>query len=138
MDKKLIGLVIVFFLAFGLFISILVFQQPITKLTKAKEEFSPSLTKSLIFAWPLSLPADGKSESTINVFVRNEKEEPINNKRVTLTTTLGTIKESQPISDKQGKTEFKIISETEGKAELKAVIDNSIEIAQKVSVQFGQ
>lgn len=136
MDKKLIGLVAVFFIVFSLFISVLVFQQPITKLTKAKEELLPSPTKSLIFAWPLSVPADGKSESTINVFIRNEKEAPISNKKVSLATTLGTIREKQPISDKQGKTEFKIVSETKGNAEIKAVVDNSVEIIQKVSVKF--
>lgn len=138
MDKKLIGLVAVFLLAFGLFVSILVFQQPITKLTKAKEEFLPSPTKSLIFAWPLSLSADGKSETIINVFVRNEKEFPITNKKVTLTTTLGTIKEIQPVSDKQGKTEFKLSSISSGVAQIKATVDNSIELEQKVSVKFDK
>ncbi len=136
MDKKLIGLILVFFIAFGLFVSILVFQQPITKLTKAKEEFLPSPTKSLVFAWPNSLPADGKSESVITVFVRNEKEFPITNKKVTLTTTLGTIKEIQPVSDKQGKTEFKLSSTSSGVAQIKATIDNSLKLTQTISVQF--
>lgn len=138
MDKKLIGLVAIFLLTFSLFISILVFQQPITKLTKAKEEFLPSSTKSLIFAWPLSLPADGKSETIINVFVRNEKETPITDKKVTLTTTLGIIKETQPISDKQGKTEFKLSSSNQGVAQIKTTVDNSIELEQKISIQFSQ
>jgi len=137
MDKKLAGLVLVFLLTFTLFISSLVLQKPLSKFTKAKEEFLASPQKSLIFAWPLSLPADGKTEGTINVFVRNDKENPLSNKRVNLTTSLGTLKESQPVSDKQGRTEFKISSTSPGVAQIKANVDG-VELVQKVSIEFSQ
>ena len=136
MDNKLVGLLVVFFLIFGLFTSLLIFRQPITRLTRAKEDYTPSSAKTLIFAWPLTLTADGKKEAKINVFVRNERGMPIVNKKVSLNTNLGTVKEIQSVSDQQGKTEFNITSEQEGTAKVKAIIAGNIEITQTVSVQF--
>jgi hypothetical protein len=138
MDKKLLGLVVIFLLSFSLFTTIVVFEKPLlTRFTKAKEDFTPSSQKSLLFAWPLSLPADGQSEASINVFVRNDKEAPVTNKKVVLTTNLGTIKEIQPISNNQGKTEFKISSSEEGEANIKAMVEN-VTFNQTLSIQFSK
>ena len=137
MEKQLLGLVGVFLLAFTLFISLIVFEKPLARFTRAKEELIPSANKTLIIAWPLILPADGQAEATINVFVRNEKEAPISNKKVSLITDLGTVKEVQPISEKNGKTEFKISSQKDGVATIKAIVDN-IQVSQKVSIKFSE
>jgi hypothetical protein len=136
MDNKLVGIIIIFFLVFGLFTSILIFQKPIIRLTKAKEEYTPSAAKTLIFVWPLNLTADGKKAATINIFVRNEKGVPVVNKKVSLNTNLGTVKEIQSISDQQGKTEFNLTSDQEGVAKIKAIINGNIETTQAVSIQF--
>lgn len=135
MDKKLLALVTIFLIVFSLFTSLMIFNKKLSTLTRAKEDFSPSSSKTLLFAWPLLLPADGRSESTITIFVRNEKLFPLNNKKVILTSDLGTIKEIQSISQKDGKAEFKISSSIEGVAKIKATVDN-IPIAQTISIKF--
>ncbi len=136
MDKKLTGLILIFLLCFTLFTSIIVFNKPLSRLTRAKEEFIPSANTSLIFAWPLSAEADGKSLVSVNVFVRNANNTALPNKKVSLTSNLGKISEVQPITDKTGKATFNLTSNSPGIAELTATVDNQIQIKQKVSVKF--
>jgi hypothetical protein len=136
MDKKFIFLSLVFFLLFALFLSMIVLNQPLRRLTRAKEEFIPSKKTSMILAWPLTAVADGKTNVSVNVFVRNANNLPLNNKKVNLTTTLGEIKEIQSVTDKNGKSTFILNSTSPGMAELKAVVDNQVELEQKLTVKF--
>ncbi len=136
MDKKFVFLSAVFFLLFSLFISMIVLNQPLRRLTRAKEELIPSAKTSMILAWPLSSPADGKTNVNVNVFVRNMNNLPLNNKKVNLVTTLGQIKEVQSVTDKNGKSTFILTSDTPGIAQLKAVVDNQIELEQNLTVKF--
>ncbi len=136
MDKKFIGLVLVFLLAFSLFSTLMVFNKPLSRLTRAKEEFFPSSENSLIFAWPLSVKADGEKTTTINVFVRNNKNLPISNKKVSVLSNLGQIKEVQSLTDKYGKATFVLVSKNKGTATLKAIVDNQVELKTTVSIKF--
>ncbi len=136
MDKKLLGLVTLFFLSFLFFISIVLFNKPLTQLTRAKEDIQPSSENSLIFGWPLTAKANGKDEVNINVFVRSENNKLIPNKTVKLETNLGSIKILSDTSDKGGKTSFTLTSDSTGLAEISAVIDNSIPVAKKLTVKF--
>jgi len=76
MDKRLTGLLVVFFLAFGLFTSLVVFNKPLSRLIRASQEITPSVENSLILAWPLTVKADGQAATTVTVFLRNEKNYP--------------------------------------------------------------
>ena len=133
MDKKLIGLVFVFFLAFSLFISIVVFNQPLSRFTRAKEDSLPSTEKSLIFAWPLTNKIN--NQVTINVFVRNEKGIPLANKNVILRSTLGNIFPNSATTDKSGKVTFNLVSDNPGIAEVSAIVEGNF-LNQKVSIKF--
>lgn len=135
MDKRLLGIVTVFFLSFGVFASVLVFNKPLSRLIRASQELNPSATSSLVFAWPLTVPADGATQSTITVFLRNEKNYPVANKPITLTTSLGQIKQAEQVSAKDGKAEFQIISQASGLANI-SVRSGAIELTQKISVKF--
>jgi len=133
MDKKTIGLVFVFFLAFSLFISIVVFNQPLSRFTRAKEDSLPSTEKSLIFAWPLTNKIN--NQVTINVFVRNEKGIPLANKNVILRSTLGNIFPNSATTDKSGKVTFNLVSDNPGIAEVSAIVEGNF-LNQKVSIKF--
>lgn len=135
MDKKFILLSGFFFVLFGLFISLMFFEKPLVKFTRAKQEI-PSADKSILFAWPLRLPSDGTSESTVSVFIRNENGDELGRRTVTLTTSLGQLQTSSIITDKLGKAEFKIKSATAGTAEIKGVIENSTPINQTLTIEF--
>ncbi|MCS6956483.1 MAG: Ig-like domain-containing protein [Patescibacteria group bacterium] len=136
MDKKLGALLIILVLTFSLFISYVVFNQQIKTFTRASEELQPSAEKSLIFAWPLSAKADGKEKVMINVFVRNEKNQPLANKNVSLKTTLGQVDPSNQTTDKSGKTTFNLISNETGIAQIQAFIDNQVSLKQTITIKF--
>lgn len=125
-----------FFLTFGIFSTVVVFNKPLTQLTRAKEDIIPSGSKSLIFAWPLTVQSDGKKTSTITVFVRTAKSKPLINKTITLNSTLGDIKNKTAITDKEGKAVFELSSQNKGIAKVEAVIDNTIKITQTITIKF--
>lgn len=136
MDKKLASLLILFILVFGLFIGLVVFNQPIRTFTRASEELIPSLESSLIFAWPLTAKADNKEKVDINIFVRNAKNLPLINKKVNLETNLGTVVVISDTTDKSGKATFSLTSSNPGIAEIKATIDNQVQIKQTITIKF--
>jgi len=133
MDKKLTGLVLIFFLVFSLFISSVIFNQSLSRFTRAKEDSLPSTEKSLIFAWPLN--ANINNRVTINVFVRNEKGVPLANKNVVLQSTLGNLSPNSAATDKNGKATFNLVSANPGVAEVSAKVEGNF-LNQKVSIKF--
>jgi len=136
MDKKLVALMLIFLLSFGLFAVIIVFHQPLSGIIKAREEFLPSPDNSLIFAWPLTSKADGLYHVQINVFVRNSTNLPLPGKKVSMDMSLGTVKVNDVVSDKTGKSTFLLSSGNPGTAEISALIDNEIRLKQKITVKF--
>lgn len=136
MDKKLTGLLVLFVLVFSLFISYVVFNKQIATFTRASEELVPSSQTSLIFAWPLTAKADGQTKVNINVFVRNNKNVPMANKLVSLSTNLGDFETNNIITDKTGKASFYLISNQTGLAEITALVDNKIQLNQKITIKF--
>ncbi|PIQ72068.1 hypothetical protein COY13_02105 [Candidatus Roizmanbacteria bacterium CG_4_10_14_0_2_um_filter_36_35] len=136
MDKKLASLLILFLLIFGLFIGLVVFNQPIRTFTRASEELIPSSESSLIFAWPLTAKAGNKEKVDINIFVRNAKNLPLANKKVSLEANLGTVAAVSDITDKSGKATFSLTSSDPGVAEIKGIIDNQIQIKQNITIKF--
>lgn len=136
MDRKLAGLIALFFLAFFVFVSFVVFDRPLSRFTRAKEDTQPSGNSSLLFAWPLTAKADGKQEVVIDVFVRSESNKPVPSREVAITSTLGTVRSTSATSDKTGKASFVLISSDAGIAEVGAVVDNSIPLSQKLTIKF--
>jgi len=135
MEKKLQVILLLFFLSFSLFVIMVFFNQPISKFTRAKEDLNPSATNSLLFAYPLSLKADGKTKSSISVFIRSENGLPTKNRKVTINTTLGILKDNILTTDDEGKAATTLVSPTSGIAEITAQFD-SIPLAQKLTIKF--
>ena len=138
MDKKLVSLMIVFVLFFGLFTAMEVFNGQIQTFTRAAAESIPSSDKSLIFCWPYTIKADGRETATINVLIRNGGTSPlpIANKQVTLSTTVGKINNNTQITDKLGRANFTITSDVQGTAVISATVDGSTKLINTVSVKF--
>ena len=75
----------------------------------------------------------------VNVFIRNANNLPLDKKQVKLMTSLGFIngsQESTAESNKTGKVNFVLSSDTTGIAELTAFVNNNVQLIQKVSVKF--
>jgi len=136
MDKKFIGLASVFFLFFGIFMTVLVFNDSLVTLTRAKDELVPVQEKSFILAYPLTVAADGTSVSEVTVWVRNAEGKNMANKKVKLTSSIGTLDQEIINTDTTGKAVFKLSSTTPGIAEISALINDSIGTGNKVSVSF--
>ncbi|PIP15264.1 hypothetical protein COW98_00585 [Candidatus Roizmanbacteria bacterium CG22_combo_CG10-13_8_21_14_all_35_9] len=134
MDKKLLSLISILFLAGVLFISIVVFNKPIQNYTRAQQESVPSSSASLMFAYPLSTKVNDKV--VVNIFVRNTNNVPIANRIVNVNTTLGQIATTNSTTNNIGQATFSLISDTPGTAELTAIIDSNIELNQRVTVKF--
>jgi hypothetical protein len=136
MDKKLVSLLSLFFLSFGIFAAVVVFNKPLTQMTRATAEVVPSASNSLIFAWPLKAAADGKTEVAVTVFVRTESSKPVADKNVSMSTSHGTFKTSSVAADKEGKATFTLTADSPGTAAIEATIDGSTKLTQTLSVQF--
>lgn len=127
---------LLFMLSFTIFTSVVMFNKPLSTFTRAKEDTVPTGKNSILFAWPLTVKADGKTESTVNVFVRTATDKPLSGKKVSLQTNIGTVREVNSQTDKSGKAVFALSSTTSGVADLTAIIEGSISVSQRVSVKF--
>ena len=131
------ALMVVFFLVFGVFVTTTLFNKQISNIARASTETDPSAQTSLIFAWPLTAKVGDKVE--VNVFIRNANNLPLDKKQVKLVTNLGLVngtQESTSESNKTGKVNFTLSSDTAGIAELTAFVNNNIQLIQKISVKF--
>lgn len=143
MDRKLVLLMSVFIISFTLFVIFVFFSKNQIMsgiLTKAEGKLQVSPKTSLILIYPLLLPADGKSQAKINVFVRNEVsgKEPvaIPGKKVKIATTLGKVTPDEIKTNSSGQATFNLSSDTPGIAQIQAIIDDTITLDQKISVEF--
>lgn len=128
---------VLFFIVFGIFITNTLFSKQLMGFARASAATDPSPKTSLIFAWPLTAKVGDKIN--VNVFVRNSSNSPVDNKPVKLVTNLGLIngaQESTIESDKTGKVNFILTSNTIGLAELTAYVNGNIPLDQKVSIKF--
>lgn len=135
MDRKLAGLISLFFLTFFVFLSVMVFQKPLSRLTRAEEDSEPSAQKSLMFAWPLTIHPTPNDSVKIDVFVRSQNGRPLATRELVMNASLGTIRPKTAVTDKFGKASFTLTSEQIGTSTVTAIVDNSIEIAQRVTIQ---
>lgn len=135
-DRNFVSLIMIFFLAFGLFVTFTTFNGKIATLTRAKEELLPSSETSLMFAWPLTASIANNSRVEINVFIRNSNNSPIANKKVTLSSTLGQFTENTQTTDKSGKGTFYLTSGAAGLAEVSGTVDDQTQLKQKITIKF--
>lgn len=142
MDKKFLGLMSIFMISFVLFVMSVFLSKTdfMNRLTKAESKFVPSPKTSLILIYPLQTQADGESKVKIDVFVRNDikdhEPEAINNKKVRIITTLGQLDKPEITTDQAGQASFYLTSNTPGTANITAIVDGSITLNAKVSVEF--
>lgn len=137
MDKKLAGLIGLFFLAFFVFISLVVFSKPLSRFTRASSTIDPSAEKSIIVAWPLTLQSNSSEESKIDVFIRSSSNAPVSDRDVQVSATAGSVSPSRVTTDRTGKATFMFSpAGDKGLAEITAVVDNTLQLSQKVSIQI--
>ncbi|MCX6733032.1 MAG: Ig-like domain-containing protein [Candidatus Roizmanbacteria bacterium] len=136
MDKKLGGLLLVFFLLFTVFASSILFSTQLSSITRAKEDYVPSAKASLLFAYPLLVKADGTTKSTISVFIRSDKGMPVKDRKVTITATIGQLNMAEVTTDEKGKATATLTSTAKGISVIGAAIDGTLKMTQPLSITF--
>ncbi|MCX6730695.1 MAG: Ig-like domain-containing protein [Candidatus Roizmanbacteria bacterium] len=136
MDKKLGGLLLVFFLLFTVFASSILFSTQLSSITGAKEDYVPSAKASLLFAYPLLVKADGTTKSIISIFIRSDKGMPVKDKKVILTASVGQLNIPEVTTDEKGKATVTLTSSTKGVSVIEAMIDGNLKMTQSLSITF--
>lgn len=136
MDKKLLGLSTVFILVSLVVTGYIFFSGSFNINTRASNtNNTPSAQDSLIFAWPLTVAADGTSTSEVTIFIRNASGKGLDGKIVKLSSSLGNLDQEEATTDEEGKAIFSLASNTQGVAELSAMVDNE-SLLRKITVKF--
>src|SRR5680860_1427475 len=118
MDKRLLWMSILFFVAFVFFAAYVFFNGSTNRITRAAEDTNPSVQQSLIFAWPLTIEANGNAETEVSVFIRNGDNKALDEQLVKIASSLGTVQEGQVLTDTEGKATFHVSSEAVGVAQI--------------------
>lgn len=136
MDKKLLGLGTLLIVAFLLFTGYVFFSGSLNVLTRASNTNNvASEQNSLIFAWPLTVPADGTTASEVTVFIRNPDGKGLEGHEVTLSPSVGSTTPQTGSTDTDGKVVFQLTSTTPGVAEIDTTVDNK-QLLRKITVEF--
>ena len=93
------------------------------------------INKTVVIISKLEALANGQDQSVITVFTRNSQSVAIENRRVDISTSLGTLSKTSILSDDYGKTEFTITSDVAGTADLQILVDNQ-PILSQYSIKF--
>lgn len=138
MDRKLGGLLLVFFLLFTVFATFIFLGSSgqLVSFTRASAANKPSETASLLFGYPLLVKADGIAKSNINIFIRSDKGMPVKDHKVTVVTSMGDLSEKEVTTNEQGKAVLTISSATPGTAVIQAFIGGTTKMSQSLSIQF--
>ncbi|OGK66286.1 hypothetical protein A2209_01915 [Candidatus Roizmanbacteria bacterium RIFOXYA1_FULL_41_12] len=133
-DKKfniIIGVFLLLFISIS-YLSLSNSRLPIFTQASNKEV---DINKTVVIISKLEALADSNDQSVITVFTRNSQSVGIENQRVDISTSLGTLSNSTMLSDNYGKTEFQITSDITGTAELSILVNNQ-PVPSQYSIKF--
>ena len=136
MDKKILALSILLIVTFAAFAVYVILNNTGNIFARTETNTNASTSSSLIFAWPLEVKADGKTKSEITVFIQNSEGKGLVNKKVDLTTNLGSIDTSVPLTGDDGKAVFTLTSTETGVAQIEAMVDN-MKLQRTITVKFN-
>ncbi|OGK28713.1 hypothetical protein A3D06_01410 [Candidatus Roizmanbacteria bacterium RIFCSPHIGHO2_02_FULL_40_9] len=128
MDKKLVFLVLLFFLILGGFSVQLLYQTRLRQVRATSK--TPSQQESILLAY-----SDGK-KCTINPVVRAEDQTGVPNIQVCVTASMGDLSSPCGQTDDSGIINFTLTSNQPGVADIVARVNNSFDIPTKVTCEF--
>lgn len=132
-DRRFVLMGIITTIGFLCFFVYLVYVGEISPRIFAGSSARASLSKSLIFAYPLTISSNGE-KSSVSVFVVSEDGDPIGNKPVIVNTNIGTVQPITMNTDSNGNAKFEFSSNTPGIAEL-AIVADDMKLTQTVSIE---
>ena len=130
MDKKLVILILLFFLILGTF-SISVFTTNRARRARADNPPPPSQSKSFVLAY------SNGTECIVNPVVRGDDENGIVGITVEVTSTFGTVSPVSSTTNESGISENTVTSSTQGIGQITAIVNGSMQISTQVSCEFS-
>ena len=132
-DKKLYAFFFAFVLLFAMTIGVAVFRNPIRNVTRAGQDIV-AIDHSILLASTLE-PKINTEPVIITVFVRNKEDRSLESKAVVLTASLGSLDQTQGLTDKYGRVVFKLSSRVPGESRITGTIDGKNTL-QSLTVKF--
>ena len=133
-DKKLSFLLVLFVLIFITTSYLSISNNRMPFFTRASES-EVDITKTLLIANKFQALADNNDYIEFNVFVRNTNGKTLENKPVTINSSLGNFNKTSALTDNYGKASFMLKSSETGKASINALVE-SIPVKNTVVVKF--
>jgi len=134
-DKKMYLFFAVFIVIFILTFGFVLFGDNIRLFTRASQNVV-SLNKSLMIASSLETTVKDVKGVTITVFARNEEGFALANKKVQISTNLGSFISSEETTDNYGKVVFVLNSQFPGEASIKTTIDSKL-LPYELKIKFS-
>lgn len=110
------------------------FTGPFSKLTQAVVPTSASEATSVLYAYPLTIKADGSAQSKIDIFVSSDSSLPLANEKVTITTTTGTVNPSTAMTDKMGHASYTLVMSEQGVATISFSV-NDVPFSKQITIK---
>lgn len=134
MDRKLVVLVLVFFLVIGAFMTAVFYDQGSIQGIKAANKCAPDASKSFVVSLPKDVPAGGACE--VDVFVRCADESSVANAQVSIQVANGSASPTTSLTDETGKATFSV--KGQGLASITARVNDALDLSQNVTCNFLQ
>lgn len=133
-DNKFTGMVYGVLILAILVGGYVVFTGPLSTFTHAVVPLSASETNTTMYAYPLTIKADGKTQSKIDLFVATSDSLPVPNKPVVASSTIGTLSSTNALTDRMGHVSYVLTMEEPGIATIQFIID-SVLLGKQITVQ---
>ncbi len=134
MDKKLVGLITVFLLVFGVFMTYIFARQSGGSLSiRANQSKIASCPNSFLFA--TNVDSNNRSE-TVTAYVRDDASNGLANLAFQCTSTLGSLSPDNLVTNKMGQASFTLSSTTPGVATVSCTLPCGL-FSRSVTVKFN-
>lgn len=110
------------------------FTGPLSTFTHAVVPIAASESASTMFAFPLTIQADGVSQSKIDIFVASKDSLPLQSKKVDVTTTLGSLDKNTATTDNMGHVTFLLTMSEPGISTINFSVDG-VPFSRQITVE---
>lgn len=110
------------------------FTGPFAKVSRAVLPLGVSASSSSLFAWPLTIPADGTTPSKIDVYLASDQGVPLTNYGVQVSASLGSVQPERVTTDSNGHAVFHVTMSEPGTSTI-VVIVNDKPIGKRLTVR---
>lgn len=102
-----------------------IFTGPLAGISRAVLPAKASATSSMILGYPLTIPADGTTASTLDIFIADDSGTPLANRKVEISVTLGEVTPASAMTDQTGHASYKLTMSEPGISTINVTVDGT-------------